>query len=192
MRNATFLLALLAGVGVATGSVAAAPGGQQPPRSVQAGEAEASGQRGRLGFGALEISPELRAVLGAPADRGVLVDRLRPDSPAARAGVRVGDVVIQVDAAPAASVGDIVDAIADRRSGDAVALEVVRGRARVTVQVKLDSDPAPAPERRWERFGDEPLALPRLFGDAELRRELDATRKRVQELERRLDKLEHR
>jgi membrane-associated protease RseP (regulator of RpoE activity) len=201
MRTRTFILALLAGVGVATGIAAAAPNDQKTPDSSTSspapGDTPAAG-RGRLGFAAVEISPGLRAFFGAPSDRGVLVDQLRPDSPAARAGLRVGDVILEVDAAPARSVHDIIEAIADRKRGDLVPLRVVRGKAIVALEVKLDTDPGPRGDEPatggWQRIGPGtmPLELNRWFGDADLRRDLDATRKRLDELERRVQKLEHR
>jgi S1-C subfamily serine protease len=70
--------------------------------------------KGRLGFAALPISPALRAHFGAPDDRGVLVDRVRPDSPAAHAGLQVGDVVTDVDGDAATSARDVIEALSDR------------------------------------------------------------------------------
>jgi predicted metalloprotease with PDZ domain len=99
--------------------------------------------RGRLGFAALPISPELRQHLGAPADRGVLVDQVQPDSPAARAGVKVGDIVLDVDSAPATSANDILSALSDRKTGDTVPIVVARGASRVPLTAKLDTDPTP-------------------------------------------------
>jgi len=68
----------------------------------------------------------------------------------------------------------------------------------MTLQIKLDSDPAPAGDEpassAWRTFGSGamPFELRSMFGDPELRSELDATRKRLDQLERRLDKLERR
>jgi len=99
--------------------------------------------KGRLGFMALAISPELRAHLGAPDDRGVLVDGVRPDSPAAHAGVHVGDVVTEVDGAPARSASDVIQALSDRKTGDEVAIDAIRAGKRVELHARLESDPAP-------------------------------------------------
>ena len=43
------------------------------------------------------MTPELREHFEAPSDSGVLVNRVEADRPAARAGVRVGDVLITGD-----------------------------------------------------------------------------------------------
>lgn len=208
MRNRTIIITLIAGACAVAATVAAAAP-DDPSRTESSkpdtGDVQPAG-RGRLGFGALEISPDLRRYFGAPADRGVLVNQLRADSPAARAGLRVGDVVVEVDTRAVDSVGDIVDAIATRKKGDAVALQVERDKRRVTLRATLDTDPGPRVETfgrsdggPWRRIdpggpGDGAGGFdPRqLFGDPELRRELDATRKRLEQLEQRLDKLERR
>jgi membrane-associated protease RseP (regulator of RpoE activity) len=202
MRTLVLLLSLIAEASVATGIAAAAPPAQKSPDPSLTPDASddvtAPAGRGRLGFAALEISPSLRAFLGAPADRGVLVDQLRPDSPAARAGVRTGDVILEVDAAPARSVNDIVEAISDRKSGDVVTVRAVRGKAPVSLQIKLDTDPGPRVEEssggRWRQLGPDGATfdLKRFFGDPQLRGELDATRKRLEQLEQRIEKLERR
>jgi len=56
---------------------------------------ESSGRRPALGLRVVETTPALRAHYGAPEDAGVLVVRIEPDTPAARAGIRVGDVLIR-------------------------------------------------------------------------------------------------
>src|SRR5262245_19487116 len=53
----------------------------------------ASSRDGRLGVMVMELTPELRAYFGAPRDSGLLIAQVVPDSAAARAGVRVGDVI---------------------------------------------------------------------------------------------------
>ena len=203
MRRWPLVLSLVAGLGLA-GIATAAPNDQKPSDPSLAPDRDdvhvtVTAGRGRLGFSAMQLSPELRTFFGAPADRGVLVDKLRPDSPAARAGLRVGDVILDVDAAPARSVEAIISAISDRKKGDTVPIELERGRARMSLQVKLDSDPSPQQltepdDGSWRGFGAGPLPLDlnRMFGDPGLRRELEATRQRLEQLEQRLDKLERR
>jgi S1-C subfamily serine protease len=62
------------------------------------------------------MSPELRAHFGAPGDRGVLIDTVRAGSPAARAGIHVGDIVVEIDGDAARSAIDMLDAMSDRPS----------------------------------------------------------------------------
>jgi dienelactone hydrolase len=66
-----------------------------------------------------------------PSDRpaGVTVVALAPDAPAARAGLRVGDVVTALDGAPVAAARPLRAALATRRAGDLVTLSLADGRA---------------------------------------------------------------
>jgi predicted metalloprotease with PDZ domain len=132
--------AMLAAVLASGAGVVAAQPHQQPSRA-------------RLGIAALSISPELRTHFGAPADRGLLVDAVRADSPAARAGVHVGDVVTDVDGDAASSASDIVEALSDRKHGDDVAVEVVRDHKRIELKAKLETDPQPA--GAWDGLPDD-------------------------------------
>src|SRR4029077_19784150 len=50
-------------------------------------------RRGYLGIQLIEITPELRAHYGVARDAGVLVGGVEPDSPAAKAGIEVGDII---------------------------------------------------------------------------------------------------
>ena len=158
--------------------------------------------KGRLGISVLQISPDLRAHLGAPADRGVIVDSVRPDSPAAKAGVHVGDVLVQVDGDAARSATDILDAMADRKKGEAVKLEAIRDRNPVSLTATLDDDPGPrvafgrgfgsfgpgAPGAPGQGFEPWLRAMPELDLGGDFQRQLDEARRRIEELERRLDK----
>ncbi len=157
--------------------------------------------KGRLGVSVLQISSELRGHLGAPGDRGVLVDTMRPDSPAARAGVRVGDVILEVDGTAITTAPDVLHAMTDRKKGDTVVIAILRAGHRSDVRATLDEDPGTLlphggrdrmnPQlRRWlfedmpafDTFGE--------IGPDGVQRALDSARKRMQEMERRLERLE--
>lgn len=177
-----------------------------PPPAGDALQVTMTASKGRLGVAVLQISRALRAHLGAPDDRGVLVDAVTPDSPAARAGLRVGDVLVEVDGAPAASASDVLDAMADRKRGDAVVLAIRRAGVRIELSATLEDDPGPAWRSRGSfgatGFGKLDPQL-RAFmermpsfdgrgGSRALRRSLEDAQQRLEELERRLEQLEQR
>lgn len=54
-------------------------------------------QRGSIGVEAQDITPGIARSLGLDNRRGALVARVYPDTPAARAGVRSGDVIVDID-----------------------------------------------------------------------------------------------
>ena len=161
-------------------------------------------QQGRLGVEVLQISPELRKRLGAPADRGVLVDGVRANSPAAKAGIEVGDVIVRLDGDAAGSASDMLNAMSDRKKGDTIEVDVIRDRSPVELRATLDNDGMVFRGfQNGKRFDVEPQTrdwfrqMPQLgnmqqFGDRALQKQLDQAETRIEQLERRLDRLEHR
>jgi hypothetical protein len=69
---------------------------------------------------------------------GVLLTGVRPASPAEKAGIAGGDVVLRVGARTVANLHDLVDALRAGRPGDVVEVEYERGGARRTVKVTLE------------------------------------------------------
>lgn len=84
--------------------------------------------RGYIGVVLTDITPELRTFFGAPETAGVLVAQVQPDSPAAAAGLRVGDVITTVDGEPVAGSFDVRRQVRGAEEGSALVLEVVRER----------------------------------------------------------------
>lgn len=79
-------------------------------QSVEVEAFEWSSGQGRLGLMLEGLTPQLRSYFGAPNDAGLLVAQVAPDSPAAKAGVQVGDVITQVNRQRVQSADDIVSA----------------------------------------------------------------------------------
>lgn len=89
------------------------------------------GTRGYLGVHVIELTPELRRHFSVPEEFGVLVSKVEDGSPAAQAGVEVGDVLVAVDGEPIAGSWDLRRAVGPKRQGESASVEVVRdGRAR--------------------------------------------------------------
>src|SRR5262245_7761514 len=81
--------------------------------------------RGRLGF--LAKTPDLYTV---PATVGVVT----PDSPAAKAGMQSGDVILEIDGKPVANQNQLQTALGPKYEGDEVSLKILRGKE----EIKLD------------------------------------------------------
>ena len=96
------------------------------------------GRRGYLGVRLLEMTPELRAHYGAPKDAGVLVAGVESESPAAKAGVEVGDIVTRADGDRVESASDLTRAVRRMRSGETLKLEVSRDRAVKQLTAKIE------------------------------------------------------
>jgi len=84
--------------------------------------------RGYLGVEIQQVTPDLAAALGIAKDgpQGALVAAVTHDGPAAKAGVKVGDVIRQVDGKPIAKTRDLPRIIAETAAGKSVHLSVLR------------------------------------------------------------------
>lgn len=125
------LAAALLSAACALPARAGEPGDARPRARVRERQArkEAFGATPYLGISLLDLSPDLRAHFGAPKDSGVLVSEVSPDTPAARCGIAVGDVVTKVGGDPVESFWDVSRALRGRKKGDRIEIEVVRDRA---------------------------------------------------------------
>ncbi len=100
--------------------------------------------RGWIGLRGRSVTPELAATFGLRAAAGILVSSTLPDSPAAQAGLRPGDVVTRVDEHPVQTPRDLLDAIAGVGPDQTVSLEVWRGSERLETRTVTERRPVPA------------------------------------------------
>jgi len=91
------------------------------------------GKRSYIGVSLVDLTDDLREHYGAPKDSGVLIGSVEENSPAAKAGVKVGDIVLSVDGKDVESQSGLRRAISSKKEGESVRLEVLRGRARQTL-----------------------------------------------------------
>lgn len=98
-------------------------------------------QRGRLGVYIQNMSPELAPSFGLDAPRGALVAQVEPDSSAARAGVKPGDIVLRVDGKEVDESSELPRLIGDRPPGSKIKLEIWREGKRREVTAVLDELP---------------------------------------------------
>jgi putative serine protease PepD len=79
-----------------------------------------------------------------PGRSGAFVQEVRAGTPAAKAGLRPGDVIVALDGARIAGANDLIDALAAARAGARATVTVVRGKERLTFGVTLAAQPAHA------------------------------------------------
>ena len=156
-RFRTLLIA--AGLAAAPISALAAPPASSPSPQTHVERFEWSSGKGRLGVMVMGLTPELRGHFGAATDRGVLVAHVDPNSPAGRAGLQVGDVIVDVKGKAIDGAGDVIGSLADVKKGDSVTVAVIRDHRNVLVHATLDSDPLP--QGAWRDMDD----MPDLFKD---------------------------
>lgn len=98
-----------------------------------------SDSRGYIGVNPLRMTPELREHFGAPKEAGVLLATVESGGPAAKAGLKVGDIVTAVDGSQVESVRDLVRSVRRKKDGETVRIDVIRDRASKSLTVTVAS-----------------------------------------------------
>jgi serine protease Do len=94
-------------------------------------------QRGQLGVTVQAVTSEMAESLGLKDVRGAVVSAVSPGSPADKAGVKRGDVIVSVDGVNVDDGNTLRNRIASTRPGSTVALGLVREGSPRTVRVEL-------------------------------------------------------
>ncbi|HHJ15632.1 MAG TPA: DegQ family serine endoprotease [Gammaproteobacteria bacterium] len=89
---------------------------------VEHGEVE----RGQLGITAQDLSPELAKAFGIDRNSGTVISRIEPGSPADRSGLKVGDVILEIDGKPVRSSGEVRNRVGLLRVGTKVNMTLWR------------------------------------------------------------------
>src|SRR5688572_9036919 len=92
------------------------------------------GNSRRIGVSTMQLNKQLADYFGIAGGKGVLVTSVTEDSPAAKAGVKAGDVITAIDGEAVDSPGDIARAINRKKEG-VVTLTVIRNKSQQTIQV---------------------------------------------------------
>ena len=141
MRRIPALLCV-AGLAAAPASAVAGPSNDpwSTPQSQTVERFEWSTSKGRLGVMVMSLTPELRKHFGAPEDRGVLVAHVEPGTPAAKAGIDVGDVIVEVRGRKVDTASDVLSAVDDLGKGEHVKVAVVRDRTSRSLDATLTNN----------------------------------------------------
>lgn len=97
----------------------------------------------RSAAGEARVEGYLGVGLGDRTDggQGAVITEIQPDSPAERAGLTLGDIVISLDSAPIDGRAGLIAAVRDRGPGDSVSLEVRRAGQQRNVIAVLEQRP---------------------------------------------------
>jgi membrane-associated protease RseP (regulator of RpoE activity) len=152
------------------------------------------GKRAHLGVRLTDLSSELREHYGAPKDSGLLVASVEENSPADKAGIKVGDIIVSIEGRDVASPIALRRLLHEKKDGDSVRIEALRGRARQTfVASVVEREAAPLFVR-----GGELGNVGRLFDNPEWKARIETLgdcgtlQSRIKDLEARLKDLEKR
>ncbi|OJW52465.1 MAG: peptidase [Candidatus Accumulibacter sp. 66-26] len=103
-------------------------------------------QRGRLGVSIQEVNQSLADSFGLKQPTGALVDAVEKNSPAAKAGLEPGDVILAIDDKPIASSGELPLIVAGMAPGETARLKVWRNGGTRSIDIRVG------------QFGDEKVA----------------------------------
>jgi len=131
------LFVFLAGAAIVTVALAPTVYGQRDDRSDTRSLTILSGRGASIGVSIREVMP---AEAGGQPEAGVLVDEVRPDSPADKAGMKRGDVVVEFDGERVRSARQFSRLVQESTPGRTVKATIVRDGKRSDVQVTPDDE----------------------------------------------------
>ncbi|HOB62642.1 MAG TPA: DegQ family serine endoprotease [Candidatus Competibacteraceae bacterium] len=94
-------------------------------------------RRGQLGISVQDLTPDLARAFNIPATQGAVIAQVSPRSAAARAGVKTGDVVLNINGKPVHDGNGLRNIIGLLEVGETVRLDLLRDGKPLTIEAKL-------------------------------------------------------
>jgi serine protease Do len=91
-----------------------------------------------LGINAEDLSGQLGTYFGAPNGEGILVREVRPGTPAEKAGLKAGDVIIKANGKSVKSLADLREVLRDKADQKSVTLGVLRKGSEMSMPVEIE------------------------------------------------------
>jgi len=113
--------------------------------------------RGYLGMTISDVGEETREAFNLPEARGALVQTVDEGKPASKAGIKPGDVVIEVDGKPIRNNRDLIDYVSYLPVGTDVKVTLIRNGQRMNLTAKTAERPSDAEEEEAESNPVEPV-----------------------------------
>jgi serine protease Do len=93
--------------------------------------------RSEIGADAEAITPLLAKGLGLPVTSGVILDDIRPGGPAEKAGVKIGDILLEIDGKKIHSLPQLAGSLYLHPTDEPMTLNVMRGTEKITFHVPV-------------------------------------------------------
>lgn len=93
-----------------------------------------SGGFRQIGIGVNPLTKQLGEYFGIADGKGLLINNVIENSPASRAGLRAGDVIVEIEGKAVANQMDLVRIVGEKKEGD-VSLTIIRDKKRQTIKV---------------------------------------------------------
>lgn len=122
------------------------------PKGITRSFGFSSGGGGYIGVGIQDLSEQLGNYFGVEDGEGVLITEVFEDSPAEKAGLKAGDVIVSVDDEQIADISDLRDMISEKEEGDEVKIGYLRQGDKQVASVEVTED----------SFGMQQFSIPNL------------------------------
>jgi serine protease Do len=93
---------------------------------------------GHIGIGIADITPENAKFFDETNATGGVVTQVEPDSPGAKAGLQIGDVITEIDGQKVSDAGELQVLVGQKQPGSKITLNVLRDGKRMTIPVMLE------------------------------------------------------
>jgi S1-C subfamily serine protease len=91
-----------------------------------------------LGINAEDLTGQLGSYFGAPNNAGILVREVRPNTPADKAGLKAGDVIIKIDGKEVRTLADLRAQLREKSNQSSVSMGVLRKGSEIAVTVPIE------------------------------------------------------
>jgi S1-C subfamily serine protease len=95
-----------------------------------------------LGILGVGVNPQISQYYGLPVDKGILVTRVFPDSPAARVGIAPGDMIVSADKKDLNDMDELSKEVKGKKVGDEIDIVIMRGPIKREVDIRLGESPS--------------------------------------------------
>jgi serine protease Do len=92
-----------------------------------------------IGIQIADVTPDNAKFFDIKKAEGALISQVEPDTPGAKAGLRTGDVITELDGKPVTDAGELQMVVGQKRPGDTVHLQVIRDSKPTTIAVTLEA-----------------------------------------------------
>ena len=92
-----------------------------------------------IGIQIADVTPDNAKFFQMNKAEGALISQVEPDAPGAKAGLRTGDVITELDGKPVTDAGQLQMTVGQKRPGETIHLQVMRDSKPTSVAVKLEA-----------------------------------------------------
>ncbi len=99
-----------------------------------------------IGVTLQELTKDLAGYFGAKDGKGLLVTEFAPESPAQKAGLKIGDVLLKADGRILETITDLTDIIDGKKKDDKIKLDILRDKKTMSLEILVGEDTSRPPD----------------------------------------------